>query len=182
MVTAKTMTEVSGLTYSNSKMAGSCGSFRQLEDKPCSAEILDQKWSPKMDLLALVTVEGEVWLQRLSWKRVWSISASEAVRALTVSWRPDGKILAVAFSDGAIKLFDIENAECVHKTKIETAPTSLDWIEEQKNNMGDETVQNDVRIFVEKSDLYLPSLSHLPKSTGALFSKEASQEESDDPK
>ena len=176
------MSAVSNIRIPYSKMAGSCGSFRQLEDKPCSAEILYQEWSPKMDLLALVTVEGEVWLQRLSWKRVWSISASEAGRALTVSWRPDGKILAVAFSDGAIKLFDIENAECVHKTQIETAPTSLNWIEEQKNNMGDETLLKDMHIFVEKSNLYLPSLSHLPKSTGALFSKEASQEESDDPK
>lgn len=163
-------------------MAGSCGSFRQLEDKPCSAEILYQKWSPKMDLLALVTVEGEVWLQRLSWKRVWSISASEAGRALSISWRPDGKILAVAFSDGKIKLFDIENAECIHKTEIQTTPTSLDWIEEQANISPDQTFQNDTRIFVEKSELYLPSLSHLPKSTGALFSKESSQEESDDPK
>ena len=164
-------------------MAGSCGSFRQLEDRPCSAEILYQKWSPKMDLLALVTVEGEVWLQRLSWKRVWSISVSEDRRALYVSWRPDGKILAVAFNDGKIKLFDIENAECVHETEIETAPTSLDWMEE-KTNIVDETIQRDMRIFIEKSDLYLPSLSHLslPKSTGALFSKEASQEDSDDPK
>lgn len=160
-------------------MAGSCGSFRQLEDKPCSAELLDKKWSPKMDLLAIVTVEGEVWLQRLSWKRVWSLSASEARRALSVAWRPDGKILAVAFSDGKIKLIDIENAECVHQAQVQTIPTSLDWIEEQKCDAAD---IKKTSMFVEKSNLYLPPLSHLPKSTGALFSKEASQEESDDPK
>ena len=163
-------------------MAGSCGSFRQLEDRPCSAEILYQKWSPKMDLVALVTVEGDVWLQRLSWKRVWSISGSEAGRALSVAWRPDGKILAVAFNDGKIKLFNIENAECVHETKIETKPTSVDWMEQKKKILADETFQEDTCIFVEKSELYLPSLLHLPKSAGALFSKEASQEESEDPK
>lgn len=164
------------------KMAGASGSFRLLEDKPCSAEILYQRWSPKMDLLALVTVEGEVWLQRLSWKRVWSISTAEG-RALSVAWRPDGKILAVAFNDGKIKLFDIENAECIHKTDIESTPTSLDWIEEEKEKVStDETSEKNVPFFVEKSELYLPSLSHLPKSTGALFSKEVTQEESDDPK
>lgn len=162
-------------------MAGVCGSFRQLEDKPCSAEILYQRWSPKMDLLALVTVEGEVWLQRLSWKRVWSISTAEG-RALSVAWRPDGKILAVAFNDGKIKLFDIENAECVHKTKIESTPTALDWIEEEKEKVSNDETPENLPFFVEKSELYLPSLSHLPKSTGALFSKESSQEESDDPK
>ena len=163
-------------------MAGSCGSFRQLEDKPCSAEILCQKWSPKMDLLALVTVEGEVWLQRLSWKRVWAISASEAdERALSVAWRPDGKVLAVAFNNGKVKLFNIENAECIHETKIEMTPTFTEWMEEAKNSTGEETFLNSI-IFEEKSELYLPSLLHLPKSTGALFSKEASQEESDDPK
>ena len=162
-----------------SKMAGSCGSFRQLEDKPCSAEIINQKWSPKMDLLALVTADGEVWLQRLSWKRVWSISVSDTSRALLVSWRPDGKILAIAFNDGKIKLIDIENAECVHQAQVQTVPASLDWTEQQRNDAAD---IKDTRIFFEKSNLYLPSLSHLPKSTGALFSKEASQEESDDPK
>ena len=163
-------------------MAGACGSFRQLEDKPCSAEILDQKWSPKMDLIALVTVEGEVWLQRLSWKRVWSISTAEG-RAVSVAWRPDGKILAVAFSDGKIKLFDIENAECVYKTEIESTPMCLDWIEEEKEKvLSDGSSDKNLPFFVEKSELYLPSLSHLPKSTGALFSKEGSQEDSDDPK
>lgn len=163
-------------------MAGAYGSFRQLEDKPCSAEILYQKWSPKMDLLALVTVEGEVWLQRLSWKRVWLISAAEG-RAVSVAWRPDGKILAVAFIDGKIKLFDIENAECVHKTEIESTPMSLDWIEEGKEKVSnDESAEKNLPFFVEKSELYLPSISHLPKSTGALFYKEVSQEGSDDHK
>lgn len=167
-----------------SKMAGVSGSFRQLEDKPCSAEILYQRWSPKMDLLALVTVEGEVWLQRLSWKRVWTISTAEG-RALSVAWRPDGKILAVAFNDGKIQLFDIENAECIHKTKIESTPTSMDWIEEGKEKVSTvdhETSSKNLPFFVEKSELYLPSLSHLPKSAGALFSKETLQEESEDPK
>lgn len=165
-----------------SKMAGVSGSFRQLEDKPCSAEILYQRWSPKMDLLALVTVEGEVWLQRLSWKRVWTISTAEG-RALSVAWRPDGKILAVAFNDGKIQLFDIENAECIHKTKIESTPTSMDWIEEGKEKVStvdNETSSKNLPFFVEKSELYLPSLSHLPKSAGALFSKETLQEESED--
>lgn len=169
---------------SNFKMAGVSGSFRQLEDKPCSTEILYQRWSPKMDLLALVTIEGEVWLQRLSWKRVWTISTAEC-RALSVAWRPDGKILAVAFNDGKIKLFDIENAECIHKTEIESTPSSMDWIEEGKEKVstGDrETSLKNLPFFVEKSELYLPSLSHLPKSAGALFSKETSQEESEDPK
>lgn len=165
-----------------SKMAGVSGSFRQLEDKPCSAEILYQRWSPKMDLLALVTIEGEVWLQRLSWKRVWTISTAEG-RALSVAWRPDGKILAVTFNDGKIKLFDIENAECIHKTEIESTPTSLDWIEEGKKKVSTgETPLKNLPFFVEKSELYLPSLPHLPKSAGALFSKETSQEESEDPK
>ena len=161
-------------------MAGSTGSFRQLESKPCAAEIQCMKWSSKMDLLAVVTVEGEVWLHRLSWKRVWSIPSTEG-RAVVLAWRPDGKVLAVGYSDGTIKLYDIENADCIHKFDIGAKPSCMDWMEgeTQKSEDGDENLS---QFFVEKSQLYLPPLPHLPKTGGAVFSKETSQEETTDPK
>ena len=164
-------------------MAGTCNSFRQLEDKPLPAEIAFKKWSPSMDLLALVTVDGEVWLQRLSWKRVWSISTSEG-RAVSVAWRPDGKILAVGFTDGAIKLFDVENAECIHKSDTGSMSTSMEWVKEETDYLTDGTSTNSrsLPFFVEKCESYLPRLPHLPKSGGALFSKELSEEVSVDPR
>lgn len=162
-------------------MAGIHGSFRQLEDKPCSSEIFQMKWSPKMDLLALVTKEGEVWLNRLSWKRVWSISATEG-RAMCIAWRPDGKLIAVGFENGNIKLFDIENAECIHTSTVNRKILCMDWAKEEKPKSSDDT-QNQRSFYEENAAVYLPTLPQLPKTGGALFSKESVQFHSrEDPK
>lgn len=161
-------------------MAGSSGSFRELEDKPCSAEINLLKWSPKMDLIALITAEGEVLLHRLSWKKVWSIPATEG-KALQMAWRPDGKLLSVGYKDGTIKLFDVENAECVHSCSINSTPTCMDWIESEK----DSSVRKDIDkqpFNVEKAELLLPPLPSLPKSGETLFSKDSTEEFDKDPK
>lgn len=76
------------------------------------------KWSPRMDLIALVLETDEITLHRLEgWQRVWSISlgvkASAAPQATPsnsssslkvpkkfvsgLEWRPDGKVLAVGY-------------------------------------------------------------------------------------
>ena len=161
-------------------MAGSCGSFRQLEDKPCSSEIFQMKWSPKMDLLALVTREGDVWLNRLSWKRVWSVPVSED-RAVCLAWRPDGKLLAVGYESGNVKLFDIENAECIHTCSIDHKVVFMDWIEEEKLKSNGENEYGEA-FYEERAGVYLPVLPQLPKTGGALFSKESTQTHSTDPK
>lgn len=61
-------------------------------------------WSPKMDLIALALVQGEVALHRLSWQKVWMLSAhigsKERQFVTALSWRPDGKMLAVAYDSG----------------------------------------------------------------------------------
>ncbi|KXJ17098.1 Anaphase-promoting complex subunit 4 [Exaiptasia diaphana] len=163
-----------------SKMAGSSGSFRELEDKPCSAEINLMKWSPKMDLIALITAEGEVLLHRLSWKRVWNISTSEG-KAVQMAWRPDGKLLSVGYKDGAMKLFDVENGECVHTCNIGEIPTCMDWVEHEK----DSNLRKDIEkqpFNVDKAELLLPPLPSLPKSGETLFSKDSSEEVDKDPK
>lgn len=161
-------------------MAGSSGSFRQLEDKPCSAEVHCMKWSPKMDLLALVSAEGEVWLHRLSWKRVWCVPASEG-KAVQIAWRPDGKLLCVGHQDGTIKLFDVENAECIHTCSIGETPSCMDWIEQEKTTGLCKDI--DKQPFnVDKAELLLPALPSLPKSGESLFSKDSNEEGNKDPK
>lgn len=44
---------------------------------------------------------GEVALHRLSWTRAWILSPDkEGNRVKGMSWRPDGKVLAIAYSSG----------------------------------------------------------------------------------
>lgn len=81
-------------------------SFRQLEQRYISVEVSLMEWNPTLDLIALASFTGEIFLHRLSWQKVWSIpypgNKDELVGpgVTAMSWRPDGKILAYAYADG----------------------------------------------------------------------------------
>lgn len=46
-------------------------------------------------------VLGDVALHRLTWARVWNLDPpKENVTVTAMAWRPDGKVLAVAYSSG----------------------------------------------------------------------------------
>lgn len=83
-------------------------SFRQLEQRYISVEVSLMEWNPTLDLIALASFTGEIFLHRLSWQKVWSIpypgSKDELVGpgVTAMAWRPDGKILAYAYADGML--------------------------------------------------------------------------------
>lgn len=44
---------------------------------------------------------GQVAMHRLSWQRVWLISApGEGIKVTGLAWRPDSKVLAVSYTSG----------------------------------------------------------------------------------
>lgn len=44
---------------------------------------------------------GEVALHRLNWTKAWSLNPpKEALTIKAMAWRPDGKIIAIAYSSG----------------------------------------------------------------------------------
>lgn len=79
-------------------------SFRRIDERHVSAEVDFMLWSPKLDLIALALVQGEVALYRLSWKRVWLCSPpggkEQTTKVESLAWRPDGKVLAIAYDTG----------------------------------------------------------------------------------
>ena len=89
----------------------------------------DMCWSPKMDIVAVAFLQtGDVTLYRLNWQKLWTLqgakrsktpegggtSTSElttgdpSAEVTALSWRPDGKVLAVGYDDGHLILLDIE--------------------------------------------------------------------------
>ena len=64
--------------------------FTQLLDRGISAEVQLAAWCPTMDLLALVTVDGQLHVHRLTWQRLWW-TAPEAT--VTGGWL-GGQVLA----------------------------------------------------------------------------------------
>ncbi|XP_071949251.1 anaphase-promoting complex subunit 4-like [Antedon mediterranea] len=144
--------------------------FRKLEEKNLSAEVVQMKWSPKMDLVALANIQGEVVLHRLQWQRVWSLpvpAEDTSKRVTALAWRPDGKVLAVSYSSGKVLLCDVENAAILHKMELGVAVDCMEWINtDEKTSTKDDSCQDTSQkdIFQDNSYTYLPKLAPLPKS------------------
>ena len=64
-------------------------SFSVLHDKPLTVEVVLGCWCPTMDLLALVTDDGQLVIHRLSWQKLWVACPDATITAMC--WRPDGE-------------------------------------------------------------------------------------------
>ncbi|CAG2108339.1 unnamed protein product [Medioppia subpectinata] len=129
-------------------------SFRCLDDISghISGEIDAMKWNPKMDLIVLSLRSGDVIVHRLvSWQKVWHLpkpklktaaddrkSADDKCFVRDMDWRPDGKILAIAYeldidssdaNDGksCLVLHDVETSKMIHKIVIDGQINCIDW-------------------------------------------------------
>ncbi|KAJ9520864.1 hypothetical protein QJQ45_014017, partial [Haematococcus lacustris] len=81
--------------------------FTLLHDTPLTHQVVGGSWCPCMDLLALVTEDGQLSIQRLDAQRLWSTQLD--LHTLTsLCWQPEGKVLAAAGSDGRVTLYDVE--------------------------------------------------------------------------
>ncbi|GFH22584.1 uncharacterized protein HaLaN_20068, partial [Haematococcus lacustris] len=81
--------------------------FTLLHDTPLTHQVVGGSWCPCMDLLALVTEDGQLSVQRLDAQRLWSTQLD--LHTLTsLCWQPEGKVLAAAGSDGRVTLYDVE--------------------------------------------------------------------------
>ena len=154
-------------------------SFRQLEDVGCPGEILAMKWSPKMDLIGVITEEGDMWLNRLSWQRVWTVRSSDP-KAMSLAWRPDGKALALGLDNGKVKIINVENSECLHEYEVGSRPEFLEWVVTKRPESSN--LPEKVRIFTEKDEDFLPRLPSLPSGGSTVFSQEKSGDAPWDPK
>ncbi|VDL69222.1 unnamed protein product [Nippostrongylus brasiliensis] len=64
------------------------------------------EWNPCSDLLALASRKGEVMVKRNVWKRCWKCTKPGCVVSMT--WSPDGAVLAVAMDNGLLHLIEAE--------------------------------------------------------------------------
>lgn len=138
-------------------------SFHVHQERSCQPISL-MKWSPRMDLIALVLDTDEISLHRLEgWQRVWSIflgvratsaatlsssktnpkNASSVKFVSALEWRPDGKVLAVAYQrdvlctvdistkqslDSSVALIEVESCEVIYVIALPNFTVScLSW-------------------------------------------------------
>ncbi|XP_029678683.1 anaphase-promoting complex subunit 4 isoform X2 [Formica exsecta] len=142
------------------------GTMRQLEERQLAAEVTTMLWSPKMDLLAISNVKGEVVLHRLTWQRVWLLSPQdESDTVVHLAWRPDGKLLAVCYEISKLFcLIDVETKNIIHKTKLPTNESivCVKWLSlsEYENQLVNDKTN-------EPTGDYLPPLPSLIRSYSA---------------
>jgi len=97
-------------------MAGtSADSFVVTKELALSSDIKLACWCPTMDLCAVVSNDGQLQLHRMDWQLLWAASPDALVTA--ICWRPDGKEIAVGYSNGCISVLDVESGEAVMEHK-----------------------------------------------------------------
>ncbi|KFH69701.1 hypothetical protein MVEG_04507 [Podila verticillata NRRL 6337] len=110
-----------------------------------------QAWCPTADLLALVSLENDLEMYRLSWEKHWSIRVKEPPKktggvsrissgseadVVSLAWRPDGKMIAVGLDSGHINIYDYMDGSLAHtiaSVALENSPLAsiqcLKWTE-----------------------------------------------------
>ncbi|XP_011702235.1 PREDICTED: anaphase-promoting complex subunit 4 [Wasmannia auropunctata] len=144
------------------------GTMRQLEERQLPAEVTTMLWSPKMDLLAVSNVKGEVVLHRLTWQKVWLLSPQdESDVTAHLAWRPDGKLLAVCYEISKLLcLVDVETKNIIHKVKLPTNELTVyvKWLS-LSNTEHEGSLTNDKTN--KPTGEYLPPLPSLIRSYSA---------------
>lgn len=148
--------------------------MRQLEERHVATKVELMVWSNKMDLLALSNVRGEVALHRLTWQKVWSLPPpSEGSSVKGMAWRPDGKVIAIAYSTSEILLVDVENKETLHSSLVDGEVTFITWAQEKdQNDLKNTLLPKQKEIFkynsFDSSCNFLPKLPSLSRSFGSV--------------
>ncbi|KAK0124380.1 hypothetical protein ONS95_009343 [Cadophora gregata] len=71
-------------------------------------------YCPSMDLLALVTTDQQVFIYRLNGQRVYgAVQKTDKLKVESIRWKPNGQLLAIAWSDGSVRLVSAESSKIV---------------------------------------------------------------------
>jgi anaphase-promoting complex subunit 4 len=89
-------------------------------------------YCPSMDLVALGSTDQQVLIYRLNGQRVYGTTQKAGtVRAEKIRWKPNGQLLAVAWSDGVVRLVGAESSKTVHQISTSdqgvTGITCMGW-------------------------------------------------------
>ncbi|OBT86448.1 hypothetical protein VE02_05351 [Pseudogymnoascus sp. 03VT05] len=99
---------------------------------PANPDLL--AYCPAMELLAVGGADHNVLIYRLNGQRVFS--ASQKVKGVVLElqklvWKPNGQLIAIAWSDGTVRLIGAESNKTVHQITVseeeDTEVTCLAW-------------------------------------------------------
>ena len=149
-------------------------------DKSAASPVTASAWCPTMDLLALLTATNYLHIHRLAFDKLFSLELTppdalpaaaaddNTWRVTALSWRPDGKAIAVGDSGGGVQLVDVETrAVVVAWVTHSAAITSVQWCKyEAEEEAG--TKARDAWKRVDIADVSLLSTDRTRRFFGPL--------------
>lgn len=109
---------------------------------------------------------GDIIIHRFKWQKVWSFPApTENLKARSISWRNDEKLIAVGYNNGLVVLLDIENKEEVHTFNLHCDISCMIWTNCSKPVLNPEDATNQNYFDHTKFLPPLPSLNSMSSNT-----------------
>ncbi|GES87459.1 anaphase-promoting complex subunit 4-like [Rhizophagus clarus] len=155
-------------------------SFRLMNQHGVNDPIKLISMCPTMDLLAVCTETDSVWVARWfnSLEKIWTLPAEKHAedKVEVLTWRPDGKVIALGYSSGAIRLYNVDKLEMIHelfpqstglKQTINSSSSAINfliWV--QENERDDENVNEQQINYLSTHPVqrHLPKLNTIPRA------------------
>ncbi|KAL5112787.1 Anaphase-promoting complex subunit 4 [Taenia crassiceps] len=91
------------------------------EEKPIAKnKVSIASWSPKMDIIAIGSPIGIVSLHRYKMGINWEAHSSDTGGVTCLAWRPDGKVLCVAYECGRLQFLNLLDGTVLHSIEFGT--------------------------------------------------------------
>jgi len=88
-----------------------------------------------------------------------SVQNKSTASVTALAWRPDGKVLAMGYANGMVRVVDIETEEVLFDQQLhETGVTAISWTQTAKSN-------HKKRSYIERANTLLGPLKPLLKAT-----------------
>lgn len=131
--------------------------IKQLEEKQVVIEIDLMVWSDRLDLVAFSNTKGELALHRITWTKAWSLPPPREGGLITaLAWRPDGKVIAVAYDTKELLLINVENKKILHGIKTRAGITCILWAQEKNNtNLVQDEYTNKCTQYMDESNNFI---------------------------
>ncbi|KAL5966618.1 Anaphase-promoting complex subunit 4 [Taenia solium] len=92
------------------------------EEKPIAkSKVSIASWSPKMDIIAIGSPSGIVSLHRYKMGINWEVHSPDSGGVTCLAWRPDGKVLSVAYECGRLQFLNLLDGTVLHSMEFGTA-------------------------------------------------------------
>lgn len=143
--------------------------FLPESEKHVKSKVSLLSWSPKLDLLAVACLSGELLLYRLvSRERIWGLVVPESGESiLSLCWRPDGKVIALGYSSCkyGVRFVYMEKAEILwqfssNDKSLSEPAALLKWTKVDQSSGESLSGQSASRNKLSSSD-YLPEIPSL---------------------